>query len=178
MKDLIIVGLVCLVAALVFGFEPVQRTINVAIFSGTLRGVESCMDYSRSDLLSEEAVQATCISSFQRRLFGSDFATGRAGLRLERGEVSWGGLLRNETSDHVTTWVNITVYVFDAEGNEQEFEADTAIWIDPLGEAEFIVNLPDLESEQIGDLRLCDHESVELISCMTWGIYGVEGLSI
>lgn len=87
MKNYLIAGLMCLVAALVIGIEPVQRVINEATQQGTLRGVETCMNYSRSDLLPEESVKATCVSIFQKPLFHSDHAAGRAGPLMDQRTV-------------------------------------------------------------------------------------------
>ena len=68
----------CLVVALVIGIKPVQRFTNEAVNSGTLRGVETCLSYSSSELLSPEAVRATCVAAFQKRLYGREHAQGRA----------------------------------------------------------------------------------------------------
>ncbi|AZQ66054.1 hypothetical protein EF888_02290 [Silicimonas algicola] len=178
MKNILIVGLACLVAALVFGVEPVQRAINEATYQGTLKGVETCMDYSRSELLSKEAVRATCVSTFQKRLYDNDHATGRAGPRMNQQTVGWGGILENRTADHVTTWVRISLSIFDADGNAQEISAETPIWIDPLGEAEFRVDLPELEPEQLENINFCEHESIAPKSCMTWGVVDMMGVAI
>jgi hypothetical protein len=72
---------------------------------GTLRGVEACMEYSRSELLSEDAVKASCVVNFQKYIYNGDHATGRAGPRIDEQTVSWGGILENKTPDHVTTWI-------------------------------------------------------------------------
>lgn len=178
MKNFVIVGLLCLVAALVFGIEPVQRVINEATRQGTLKGVETCMNYSRSELLSEEVVRAKCARTFQKPLYSNDYATGRAGPRTDRRTVGWGGTLENKTDDHVTTWVRISVSIFDTDGTEQEFLAETPIWIDPLGKAEFNVELPELESERLKDTAFCEHEDLAPKACITWGVVGVRGVTI
>ena len=126
-----------------------QRVINEATNKGTLRGVETFMGYSKSELLSKDAVRSTCVQFFQIRLYDPDLATGKAGPRIDQGTVRWGGILANKTPDHVTTWVRISVIIFDADGTKQEVFAETPIWIDPMGEAEFRVELPDLEREQL-----------------------------
>ncbi|MGO4917526.1 hypothetical protein [Pseudogemmobacter sp. W21_MBD1_M6] len=178
MKNYLIGGLICLVAALVFGIKPVQRAINEATNRGTLRGAETCMDYSESELLALEAIKATCVQSFQKRLYGNDYATGRAGPRMDQRTVGWGGILENKTPDHVTTWIRISVSIFDVGGTEREFFAETPIWIDPLSEAEFQVQLPELEREQLDDIEFCDHEDEARTACMTWGVTEVMGLTI
>ncbi|MEP4198520.1 MAG: hypothetical protein ABJL99_23105 [Aliishimia sp.] len=178
MKNYLIVGLICIIAALAIGFEPLLRTINDATRQGTLRGVEVCIDYSSSDLLADDAVIATCVATFQRRLYGNDYATGRAGPEIDRRRVSWEGTLQNKTSDHVTTWVKISVSLYNAEGDEQEVFAETPIWIDPLGEADFSVELSDIEREQFDDVEFCDYDDTEPKGCVTWGVTAVMGLSI
>ncbi|WP_170377288.1 hypothetical protein [Ruegeria atlantica] len=178
MKNYIIVGLACLVAVLVIGVKPVQRAINEAINQGTLKGVETCMSYSDSELLSTEVIKATCVTTFHKRLYHNDHATGRAGPRLKQQTVSWGGVLKNKTPDHVTTWIQISVSIFDEKGEEQEYSAETPIWIDPLNEAEFQVELSDLESGQFENLDFCDHEDSAPAACMTWGVTDVMGLSL
>ncbi|WP_170381904.1 hypothetical protein [Ruegeria atlantica] len=177
-KNYIIGGLVCLVLAMVVGVKPVQRAINEAFNLGTLRGVETCMSYSDSELLSNDAIKATCVTTFQKHLFHNDHATGRAGPRLDERIVSWGGVLQNKTPDHVTTWIQISVSIYDKEGKEQEVSAETAIWIDPLNEADFRVELPDLESEQLENLGFCEHEDTKPAECMAWGVTDVMGLAL
>lgn len=177
-KNYLIGGLVCLLVALVYGVEPVQRVINEATHKGTLKGIETCMEYSSSRLLSEAAIKETCIRAFQKRLYHKDHATGRAGPRLNQRIISWGGILENKTSDHVTTWIRVSVSIFDAEGTEQEHFAETPIWIDPLDEAEFIVDLPDFEHKQFKDIEFCDHDELEPKACMNWGVVAVRGVEI
>ncbi|MCL6285994.1 hypothetical protein M3P21_20985 [Ruegeria sp. 2012CJ41-6] len=178
MKNYIIAGLLCLVLALAIGVRPVQKTVNEALNQGTLKGVETCMSYSKSELLSNDAVQATCVTTFRKRLYHNGHATGRAGPRLGERTVSWGGVLENKTSDHVTTWIQVSVNIFDKDGEETEFLADTPIWIDPLDEAEFRVELPDLESKQLEGLEFCEHEDASPTDCMAWNVSGVMGLAI
>lgn len=178
MEKYLIGGLSCLVVALVVGVEPVQRTINEATRMGTLRGAEICIDYSGSDILSGDAVKTMCVDAFQMPLFHSDFASGRAGPRVEYDEVKWEGVLQNKTADHVTTWIEITVGFFDSDGKEERFKAETPIWIDPMDEAEFIVELPKLDPERLDDITFCKNSDHSPKSCMSWGITAMKGLSI
>lgn len=178
LKNYLIGGLICLVAAFAFGIEPVQRLMNEAINRGTLNGVETCMVYSKSELLSQDTVRATCVQSFQKRLYGNDHATGLAGPRIDQRTVSWSGILENKTPDHVTTWIQISVMIFDADGTKQEHFASTPLWVDPLGEAEFRVELPDLESEQIDGIEYCENDDETPKACITWGVTEVMGLAI
>ena len=178
MKNFLIVGLMCLVAALVIGIEPVQRAINEATRKGTLKGVESCMNYAKSNLLSEDAVRATCVRAFQKSLYHNDHATGRAGPQVNQGAVGWGGTLENKTSDHVTTWIKISVSFFDEDGTEKKYSAETPIWIDPLDEAEFEVDLPEVERKQLENLEFCEHDDPTPTACVTWGVMNVMGLAI
>lgn len=178
MKNYLIGGLICLVAALTIGIEPVQRFMNEAVNRGTLRGVEKCMDYSKSELLSQEAVKASCVQSFHRRPNLPGLATGQAGPRIDNEVVGWAGRLENKTSDHVTTWIEIVVILFDKEGKEKEFFAETPIWINPLGEAEFRVEFPDLEPKRLDELKFCDRDDEAPMDCMDWGVADVMGLAI
>jgi len=177
-KNFVIGGLAITVVALVIGIQPLQKLVNEATNQGTLRGVETCMSYSSRELLSTEALRATCVSAFQKRLFGGDHAGGRAGPRVESQRVRWGGILENKTPDHVTTWVRLSVSVFNEEGIEQEVFAETPIWIDPLDDAEFLVELPDLEPQQFTDKEFCDYEVEQPKDCIAWGVVGVMGVSI
>jgi hypothetical protein len=177
-KNFIIGVLLCLVAGLVIGVEPLHRFFNEATSRGTLRGVETCLSYSSSELLSTETVRSTCVLAFQKPLYDNDLATGRAGPRTDQQTVSWGGLLENKTPDHVTTWIRLSVRIFDEEGNEEVFSAETPIWIDPLGQAEFGVGLPDVNPEQFDNLDFCERDDAAPTSCISWGITEMMGLSL
>lgn len=178
-KNFLIGGLICIVAVLAIGVKPVERLINETTNRGTLRGVETCMGYTGSVLISENAVRATCVETFQRPLYSEDYATGRAGPRLiEQERIGWSGSLENKTSDHVTTWVEITVRIIDEAGDERTFSAGTQIWIDPLSEATFTVELPDIEREQIEERDFCDHNDAPATNCFSWSITKIRGLSI
>ena len=163
---------------MVIGIEPLQRALNETTKQGTLRGAEACMTYSSGGLLSEDAVKATCVATFQRNLYNGDLATGRAGPRFDDQTVDWDGTLENKTPDHVTTWIRVTVSIFDTDGNEEEFFAETSIWIDPLNEADFRAELLDVETEQLIDIEFCDYEDLEPTACMSWAVTGIMGLRI
>lgn len=78
----------------------------------------------------------------------------------------------------MTTWLKISVSVFDANGIEREVFAETSIWIEPKGKAEFLVELPDLEPDQFKDVEFCDMEDKAPKGCMGWGITDLMGLAI
>jgi hypothetical protein len=177
-KNYLIGGLICLVAALVFGFKPVQRVINEATNRGTVRGVETCMDYLKSELLSRDTVKTTCVQAFHNPLYIPELVMGQAGPRMDQGKVNWGGTLENKTPDHVTTWIRIAVTIFDTDGTKQEVFAETPIWKDPLGEVEFRVELPDLEPKQFDDIEFCDKDDKAPKACMAWVVTDVMGLTI
>ena len=178
LKNYLIVALLCAVAVLAFGLEPIARSVNEALRHGTLTGAEKCMSYSSGQLLSEDAAQTTCVSTFQTRLYHNDHATGRAGPRLNGATVAWGGTLENKSSDHVTTWIRISVSIFDDEGEKQEVSAETKIWIDPLDKADFQVDLLSLEAETLQNFEFCDLDDEEPKSCMGWGVTDVMGLRL
>lgn len=178
MKNYLIAGLFCLVAFFAFGFEPVQQYINETTRQGTLKGVEECIAYSGSGLISENAVKIACVSAFQKTLYNGDLATGRAGPRNDKHSVRWAGTLNNKTTDHVTTWIKVSVSTFDSKGVEQAYHAETSIWIDPQNEAKFEVELPELEPKKLENLEFCDHEDLKPKECMTWGISNIQGLTI
>ena len=136
------------------------------------------MGYSKSELISQEAVKATCVQTFQNQLYIPDLATGRAGPRMEKGRLGWGGTLENKTPDHVTTWIQIAVTIFDADGTKHEVLAETATWIDPLGETEFQVELPEFEREQFDQIKFCDLDNQTPKACMSWVVTDVKGLAI
>jgi len=178
LKNYMIGALICLVAALAYGIEPVQRMINEAANRGSLRGVERCIEYSKSELLSKEAVKASCIKAFQKRLYHPDLASGKAGPRVDKEIVAWEGALENKTADQVTTWIQIGVSIYDKDGKEQEVFAETPIWIDPMGDANFQVELPDLKAEQLDAIDWCGLDDKAPKACFWWGITDVMGLSI
>jgi hypothetical protein len=177
-KNYVIAGLICLVVALAYGIKPVQRVTNEIANRGTLRGVETCIGYSRSELLSQDAVKAACVQSFQNRLYDPNLATGQAGPKISQEKLGWGGTLENKTNGFVTTWMRIAVTIFDADGAKEEVFAETPIWIDPLGKAEFFVELPDLDRENLDGIEFCELGDEAPKSCIAWGITEVRGLSI
>jgi hypothetical protein len=178
MKNYIITGLSFVVVALLVGGEPIQRTMNEALYRGSLRGAEECVSYSSGRLLSPEAVRTSCVSKFEKQLFGSDYATGRAGPRLDKQIVAWGGELENKSADHVTTSIRVTVIIFDKDGKETEFSGGTSIWIDPMSHSDFRVKLSGLEREMLEDINFCEDEVENPTQCMRWSISEVKGLSI
>ncbi len=178
MKNYLIAALACLVAALAFGIEPVQRMVNEAANRGSLRGVEKCMDYAKSELLSQDAVKASCVKVFHTQLYLPDLATGKAGPRVEQGVVGWEGVLENKTADHVTTWIQIGVSIYDKDGKKQEVFGETSVWIDPMGEAKFQVELPDLKPEQVESIEFCGLDEQAPKGCMAWGLSDLKGLAI
>ncbi len=178
MKNYLIGALICLVAALTYGIEPVQRMVNEAANRGMLRGVEKCLEYSKSELLSQDAVKASCIKTFHKRLYLPDLATGKAGPRIDQGKVGWEGVLQNKTAGYVTTWIQIGVSIYDSNGKKQEVFGETLIWIDPMGEAKLQVELPDLKPEQLQSIEFCDLEDQAPKACIAWGVSDLMGLAI
>lgn len=74
--------------------------------------------------------------------------------------------------------LGISVSIYNKEGKEQEVSAETPIWIDPLNEADFRVEFPDLESKKLENLGSCDHEDAAPTECISWGVTDVMGLAL
>ncbi|NVO56846.1 hypothetical protein HW561_13715 [Rhodobacteraceae bacterium B1Z28] len=178
MKNYLIGGCICLLGILIIGIEPLQRAINDSMNRGTLKGAETCISYSSSELLSTETIRSTCVNAFQMPLFDHDHATGRAGPWMEPGVAGWEGILENKMPDFVTTWVQISVSIYDPGGVEQEYFAETSIWIDPQDEAEFRMKIPALKREQIEGIEFCENDNPAPKACMEWGVKRILGLSI
>jgi hypothetical protein len=178
LKGYLIGALISLVAIFCLEIEPVLQILNEVANKGRLRGVNWCIVYGKGTLLSEEALRAGCVQSLQKRLYLPNLASGKAELTVEEGEVGWGGMLENKTPDHITTWMQIVVIIFDADGKKQEVFAETPIWIDPLGVSEIRVAIPDLKPEQFEALDVCEDDEETPKACFSWAITDVMGLSI
>jgi hypothetical protein len=74
--------------------------------------------------------------------------------------------------------IGITATIYDADGIEQEFYVETEILIKPLNEADFRVEMAELEEEQLDDIEFCKQEDLEPTACMKWGVTEMMGLSI
>lgn len=177
-KNFLILGLACLAAVLALGFRPVQKALNEALNEGALEGAERCTEYSSSQLMSAEAVKAACVRLFQKRVYGGDPATGQAGPYLDKETVYWGGFLENKSSNYVTTWVQIEVQIYDKDGAKKVYVGETAVWIDPLGKADFQIEFTGLEREQLRDLEFCDLDDKAPKACMGWGVTDIMGLRL
>jgi hypothetical protein len=70
------------------------------------------------------------------------------------------------------------VTIFDEDGKEEEAFAETPIWIDPMGEAEFIVEIPDIEADQLKNIVFCEVDAASPKSCLAWGVVDLMGLSV
>jgi len=176
MNKFIVLACVGGAAYLLYDLQSVKQTANEALRAGTLKGVETCVAYSKSDLVSAETTRNVCIESFQKVLYNSDLATGRAGPRVASGSVSLGGSLENKTPDFVTTWVKVSFALYDSSGKEKEFLADTYIWIEPRSSADFSVELPELKPDDVQSVEFCDHDDDTPKSCMSWGIVKMKGI--
>lgn len=178
MKNYLIAGLALLVVAYAYGLEPLLRVTNEAINRGTLRGAEKCIGYSESDLMSEDAVKARCTKIFQKRLYGREYVEGYAGPRIDGDVISWGGSVKNKTSSHVITGLEVSVGIYDEDGKEKVFRAETPIWIDPLGEAQLKLEVPELTRQHFEGIGFCEEGDETDKSCFDWGISTVMGLAL
>lgn len=178
MKNYLLAGMACIIAAMAMGIDPVLRFVNETSNRGTLKGVENCIEYEQSELISEESVKALCVQKFHRPLYLQELATGKAGLRAEGDAVSLEGKLENKTPNHVTTWVKLLIFIIDDEGKEKEVFAETSIWIDPTSEAEFKLEFPDLAPKEFENLAHCEEENSAPMSCFGWSIAEIMGLAI
>ena len=58
----------CAAAYLVFDFPKVQQAANKALRDGTLQGVEACVEYAKSELVTLETTRNACSARFQKYL--------------------------------------------------------------------------------------------------------------
>ncbi|MDP2492580.1 hypothetical protein Q8W25_01075 [Shimia thalassica] len=178
MKTFVSLVAVCATAYLIFDFPKLQQTANEVLRDGTLQGVEVCVANSESALVTVETTRNACSARFQKNLYSIEFATGRAGPSVQAGKVLLEGSLENKKTSHVTTWIALSFYTFDADGKKSEFVTDTFLWIEPSSATELSVTLPDLEPEQVRDMKFCDHEDESPKSCMGWGVMEIRGIEI
>lgn len=178
MNKFLALAAMCGAAYLLYDFQSVKQLANETLRDGKFTGVEACVAYSESDLVSAQTTRNACSERFQKRLFDGDFATGRAGPKTRSGSVYLEGSLENKLSNHVTTWVELSFYIFDLDGKESKFYTDTYVWIEPRASYEFSVALPDISAEDVRDLEFCDHDDESPKSCMSWGVRGIKGVEL
>ncbi len=178
MKNFIILICLCAAAYILYDLQSVKLALNKSLRDGTLQGVENCVAYSRSELVSVETTRNVCVENFHIELFDGDFATGRAGPKDMSGEAGWAGTLENKTAGHVTTWVRVSVSLFDADGKEKEYEANTYVWIEPQSSTNFQVGLSELAPSELKSVEFCDRDDGSPKSCVSWGIVRIKGIKI
>lgn len=180
MKNFVILLTVGTAAYLLSTLLPVKIALNESLNGGTLKGVENCVTFSASELVSPETTQNACVAKFQKQLFDGDLVNGRAGPRFKDGKVFLGGNLQNDTTGHVTTWVRAYLGVYDEKGNKKEFSGETFIWIEPQSTTALNVELYGIERNELEDLEFCprDEEESTHASCIYWGVSRVMGIEI
>ena len=67
---------------------------------------------------------------------------------------------------------------YDADGDKEDFQAETRIWIDPMSSTYFSVELPEMTPGQLENIEFCDRDDVQLKACMMWTITEIMGLTI
>ncbi len=169
-----VVLLVALIAGLSM-FKPVQLKFNEVVNMGTVSGVARCVDLNVNTIISDEATKLGCAEIFQQQIFERYEFSGKASARPRHGEVLFTGSLENQTSTKVISWVGFTYTVLDSEGEDTEFHARTALWIEPNSSAEFELTLDGLKEEEFRDLPGCEENEVD---CWYWKVDDLKGVSL
>ena len=178
-KILLVIGAGA-IAYVGINFTSVRMDLNKMMNPGKLAGVEKCVSLSESNLVAEETIRNACVEDFHVNVFGVELASGRAGPRERSGTVYWEGRVSNNTSEYITTWVELGVGFFDAQGEKTEIKTEQYFWIEPQVEQEFSAELRNISREDFEGYDFCDLDAEEATfrSCMTWGWVQIKGLKI
>jgi hypothetical protein len=178
-KTLLVIG-AAVIAYVGLNFTAVRMDLNKMMNSGELAGVEQCVSLSKSSLVAEETIRNACVEDFHVRLFESELAVGRAGPQERSGAVYWEGRVSNNTSEYVTTWGELGVNLFDAQGEKTEVKVNLSLWIEPQTEQEISAELRDVNPEDFEGYEFCDYDEEEetFRSCLTWRWAQIKGLKI
>lgn len=133
--------------------------------SGTLRGVEHCVKYNHSDLVSEADIRTSCAQKHSKEMPTWNL-NGRATYR-DTGHT-FGGTLKNNTSDIVYTQIEVWIEHED-ENLGREYLFLRNVWLPP-GETmnffEIVQNRPKHTHDKEGR------------SMFNWGISHAKGVPI
>lgn len=136
--------------------------------SGTIRGVEHCVKHNRSDLVSEADIRTSCAQKHSKDMPTWNL-NGRATYYADRGTGrTFGGTLKNDTSDIVYT--QITVWVEHEDENlYKEYFFLRNVWLPP-GETMNFFEIVQNQPQQI-----YDKEGRHMFN---WGISHAKGVPI
>ena len=163
---------------LINGVTPIKRTVNEFANMGVLEGVERCLEYSSSELVSPETVRDLCTQKFRKPIYDGDAATGRAGPREIGGTVYLVGTINNKLPNFITTWVQFEFSIYDDIGSERAIRTASVFWIEPLSSSDFQVELPDIKSADFAGFEFCPHDESEKKRCIAWGTPRIEGIKL
>lgn len=180
MKKFAALMCICIAAYVLYNLQTVKMTVNESLNSGTLRGVENCVSYSTSELVSTETTRNSCVARIQKSVPNAHLINGLAGPRVRNGQAFLDGDLNNDTSGHIATWFRAYIGVHDETGKRSEYSGETFIWVEPQSSQEFSIELDGAEPEQFQGLDFCPKSENESTykSCIVWGVSRVRGIEI
>ncbi len=122
------------VAALLSGCKPITDAFYQAFYSGTLEGVDACVEGMQTNLVSAETAKAYCISQYEAPLPYSAMSglDGNGGPQTVWGEKVFSGTIKNKTERFVVTAIALDVTIYDKEGKQkQTVYASVKGWFEP-----------------------------------------------
>jgi hypothetical protein len=174
-----------LACAFLWGCKPVERVLNDALNSGTLRGVDKCVSLEDTTLVPREAIMRSCVRRFERPIPANDLAEmrGNGSPEMAGREAVFSGTLDNQSASRILTGATITVTFRNAGVGPISSRAVTryrvavdSVWLLPGRSIPFetrgVTNAPD-------DWTTTPYcSSVPEARCWHWEITSANGLSL
>lgn len=155
--------------------KPVNQMKEVW-YTGSIIGVESCINLKRSTLFEEESLKRHCIEKHQITL---DTGLWRLSGSALVGSNSISGSVTSKYTDMIVSELVIEAIYFDLDGTKKTYGAISEVWIMPNSDDEFVAayisEKPELSFDGIWCSEVEDQSSPK--NCRAWGIVAAKGLS-
>jgi small nuclear ribonucleoprotein (snRNP)-like protein len=148
------------------GCKPIEL-VKEALYSGTLKGVEACMNVNDTDLLSENQIRSMCTKEQQVTMRDWYRLQGKA--RFDEDRII--AQVDNQSEENIVTEITFMVEVFDSDGRRRTVSTTENTWIAPNSSAQVSASFRYTDGVNLA-APWCESgaSSSELRGCKNWDI--------
>ncbi len=163
----------------VSGLSMKSGSVLEYLAEGSLRGLNACLSNSSSIALANDQIRNVCASkhavNLNRRMSIEGLG---APQESTRGRFIFAGSIINTNANYLVTFVQVSLTVYDDQGESSTHEAFGNVWATPFEETPVELPFSRQLSEEILQVSWCDKDTSEdeLTSCRTWEITQVAGV--
>lgn len=168
---------ICMTAVMLAGCKPIEKAYNELMNGGELEGYAACMEYTKSEFISDNDAKIVCLNKFDRKVNNWVFNNDPGAGWTENNGQLFGFNFNVPPKGFVITSMAVEVGHFDDKGEVTKHQGEGLTWLSTSSKSTIYFSLTP-GSMALHKAPWCKEGAETRKDCKYWRVLWARGLKL